>query len=338
MRFPFPCGAGYGPLQTSSMSAFRPGSMRISSKKSTLAITVSISWKPSGRLPAIKRLRLILAGARTNNPLLTVVICSLPTIVTRDSSLVSRDPIEILNLLVDIIAHYAYFEHKICKTRLKDSKWWATEMSKLEPKGKRDKDVILKKVAAVSTIAASVITMITKVLTVGGYVPQVLFKVFLILTLLIILVWIIYVFMTSSFASILSKCRAARKNKVLFKKYFDDFTGFSDRLGELLKDNRCDNIPYVFIHLQNMPPEFNYPRSLIYDLANLLVVFKEGMKKVHRRNFRLLIKWFDLILRVYNSQLVVKSFRRIRNQYRDKMSEHDKEAYETSRENYVRFL
>ena len=43
----------------------------------TLAIIVSISWKPSGRFPAIKRERLILAGARTSKPLGIITICSL---------------------------------------------------------------------------------------------------------------------------------------------------------------------------------------------------------------------------------------------------------------------
>jgi len=210
-------------------------------------------------------------------------------------------------------------------------------MDESESKGKRDKD-ILKRGAAVITIIASGITIVTGILTVGDYVPKALFNLFLVLTLLIILVLLIYALVTLLFTRVLRRWKEVRKNKVLFKKYFDDFAGFSDRLGELLKDNRCDNVPYVFIHLQNMPPEFNYPHSLIYDLANLVAVFKEGTKKVQRRNFRLLLECFSLILRIYNSQLVLQPFQQIRNLYRDKLNEYDREAYEKSREKYVRFL
>ena len=203
---------------------------------------------------------------------------------------------------------------------------------------KRDKDIILKKFAAVTTITASGITILTGILTFSDYVPIAIFIVFLILTLLIILVWIIYVLITSLFINILRKLQAARKNKILAKKYFDDFAQFVDRLEDLLRDRHVDNMPYVFNSLRNMPPEFNYPISLIYDLANLLAIFQEAMKKVHRRNFRLLIKWFDLILQVYNSQLVLQPLQQIRNLYRERLNEHEREAYEKSRENYVRFL
>ncbi|MCK4815448.1 hypothetical protein KA005_06740 [bacterium] len=211
-------------------------------------------------------------------------------------------------------------------------------MDESESKGKRDKDIILKRVAIVITITASGITIVAGILTIGDYVSKALFNLFLVLTLLIILVLLMYALVAFLFTRVLLKWKEVRKNKFIVKRYFDDFAGFSDRLGELLRDSRCDNVPYVFIHLQNMPPEFNYPRSLIYDLAKLLIVFKEGMKKVHRRNFRFLIKWFDLILRVYNSHLVLQPFQQIRNLYRNKLTEHDREAYEKSRENYVRFL
>lgn len=202
-------------------------------------------------------------------------------------------------------------------------------MNESESKAEKTKNITLKKIATISTIPASIITVITGVLSWRDYIPDILFELFLILTILIILFLLLHV---------LKKWTEARKNKALVKKYFDDFTQLSDRLEELLKDNYCNNMPYVFINLQNMPPEFNYPHSLIYDLANLVAVFKEGTKKVQRRNFRLLLKCFSLILRIYNSQLVLQPFQQIRNLYRDKLTERDREAYEKSREDYVRFL
>ena len=160
----------------------------------------------------------------------------------------------------------------------------------------------------------------------------------MVLLIAVIAVVSVYVVFGQQFRRFFKKSTMAIKHHFLVKKYFSEFNSFVDMLEELLKDNRCDNIPYVFINLQNMPPEFNYPRSLIYDLANFLAVFKEGTKKVQRRNFRFQIECFCLILRVYNRELVLQPFQRIRNLYRDKLTEHDREVYEKSRENYARFL
>lgn len=128
------------------------------------------------------------------------------------------------------------------------------------------------------------------------------------------------------------------KHHFLVNKHFSEFNRFVDRLEKLLKNNYCDSMTYVFVHLQNMPPEFNYPRSLIHDLADLVAFLKEAMKKFHRKDFRLIIKLFDLILRVYNNQLVIQPFGQIRNLYRNKLTERDMEAYAESRESYVCFL
>ena len=211
-------------------------------------------------------------------------------------------------------------------------------MNESESKNEKTKNIKLKKIATISTIPASTITIITGVLSWRDYIPDVLFKLFLTLTILIILFLLVYFFVTLLHQRVLKKWREARKNNALVKKYFDDFELLCDRLGDLLKDNRIDNIPYVFTNLRNMPPEFYYPRSLIYDLANLIAVLKEGMKNVLRSDFRLLIKCFESILRIYNSQLVLQPFRQIRNLYRDKLTEYERDTYEKSRENYVRFL
>ena len=211
-------------------------------------------------------------------------------------------------------------------------------MNESESKNEKTKNITLKKIATISTIPASTITIITGVLSWRDYIPDVLFKLFLTLTILIILFLLVYFFVTILHQRVLKKWREARKNNALVKKYFDDFELLCDRLGDLLKDNRIDNIPYVYINFRSIPPEFNYPRSLIYDLANLLAVLKEGMKNVLRSDFRLLIKCFESILRIYNSQLVLQPFQQIRNLYRDKLTEYERDTYEKSRENYVRFL
>ena len=179
--------------------------------------------------------------------------------------------------------------------------------------------------------------LLAAIITAFANLPSTL-QYIMVLLIAVIAVVSVYVVFGQQLRRFFKKTTMATKHHFLIKKYFSEFDSFVDRLEELLNDNRSDNIPYVFIHLQNMPPEFNYPRSLIYDLAKLLVVFKEGMKKVHKRNFRFLIKWFELILRVYNSQLVLQPFQQIRNLYNDKLTEHHREAYEKNREDYVSFL
>jgi len=179
--------------------------------------------------------------------------------------------------------------------------------------------------------------LVAAIITVFSNLPAVL-QYIMVLLLAMITVVSVYVVFGQQFIGFFKRTTMAVKHHFLTKKYFTEFNSFVDRLAELLKENRCDNIPYVFIHLQEMPPEFNNPRSLMYDVGGLLAVFKEGIKKVYRKDFRLLIKWFESILRVYNRQLVLQPFRQIRNFYRDKLTERDKEGYETSRENYVRFL
>lgn len=202
-------------------------------------------------------------------------------------------------------------------------------------KSEKTKDVRLSRIKIIIATVASIVTVITGILNLYDYIPHILFKIFLIAALLIFFTLLIDALL---FRRALNRWIVARKNKALVKKYFDNFAQFSDRLGELLKDNYCNNIPYVFIHLRNMPPEFNNPRSLLYDIAGLFAVFKERLEKAYRKDFPSLIKWFESILQIYNRQLVRQPLQQIRNHYKDKLTDNDKEAYENSRENYVRFL
>jgi len=206
-------------------------------------------------------------------------------------------------------------------------------MDESKPNRKKDKELILRKTYYIAAIAASAITIITGVLAIGNYVPKVLFQAFLLLTVLIVLVLLVYMF-----ARVARKWKEARKNKALVRKYFDDFATLSDRLAELLKDNRSDNIPYIFTNLSNMPGEFSNLRSLMYDIGDLFAVLKDEARKLPTGNFRVLITWFGYIVRLYNKHLVLQPFQQIRNLHRDKLTEHDREAYEKSRERYVRFL
>jgi len=194
-----------------------------------------------------------------------------------------------------------------------------------------------ERIAHITSMIGPLAGLVATIIATFSNLPPVI-QYIMVLLLVIITVLSIYVVFGQSLLILLKKAATAIKHRFLVKKYYDDFNLLSDRLGELLKDNHIDNIPYVFINLRNIPPQFNYPRSLIYDLASLLAVFKEGMKNVLRGDFQLLIKQFESILRMYNSQLVLQPFQQIRNLYRDKLTEQDRENYEKSRENYVRFL
>jgi len=76
----------------------------------------------------------------------------------------------------------------------------------------------------------------------------------------------------------------------------------------------------------------------MYDLNSFLTIFKERMKKFPKRDFPLLIEWFESILRIYNNQLVLQPFRRVRNIDLNKLTKYEKEDYEKNREHYIRFL
>jgi len=156
--------------------------------------------------------------------------------------------------------------------------------------------------------------------------------------LVVIAVASIYVVFGSHVISVWRKIRITIKHHLLVKKYFNQFSMFVDRLSEFSQDSRCDTLPYAFAKMENIPPEFRHPRSLMYDLTNFLTLFKEWMKKFPKRDFPLLIEWFESILCIYNNQLVLEPFRQVRNMDQNKLTRYEKEEYEKNREHYVRFL
>lgn len=160
----------------------------------------------------------------------------------------------------------------------------------------------------------------------------------MLLLLSVIAVLSIYVVLGPHFTSIFNKIRIAIRDHLLVKKYFGEFSMFVERLSELSQDSRCDTLPYAFAKMKNIPPEFNHPRSLMYDLTYFLTIFKQWMNKFPKRDFPLLIEWFESILRIYNNQLVLEPFRQVRNMDQNKLTKYEKEEYEKNREHYVRFL
>ena len=198
---------------------------------------------------------------------------------------------------------------------------------KLKDKNRESK---VSMIGPLSALLAALITAFANLPAIIQYI--------MVLLISVIAVVSVYVVFGQQFIRFFKKTTMATKHHFLAKKYFSEFNGFVDRLGELLKDNRCDNIPYVFIHLRNTPAEFNDLQSSMYYVGDLLAVFKEGMKKFHKRDFKLVLKWFESILRLYNKQLVLQPFQRVRNLYKDKLTDPDKEAYQKNREDYVQFL
>ncbi len=185
-------------------------------------------------------------------------------------------------------------------------------------------------IGPLAALLAAIITTFTNLPATLQYI-----MVFLIAVIAVISVYVVF---GQKLRRFLKKSKMAIKHHFFIKKHFGEFNMFVDRLEKLLKNNYCDSMAYVFIHLHNIPPEFNYPRSLVHDLSDIVAFLKEAMTKFHRKDFRLIIKWFDLILRIYHNQLVFQPSVQIRNLYRDKLTEHDIEAYAISRESYVCLL
>lgn len=189
------------------------------------------------------------------------------------------------------------------------------------------------KVSMIGPLAALVAAIITAF---ADFFPALQYAMFFLLV--VIAATSIYVVFGSHTVSLWRKMRLSIKHRLLVKKYFGQFSMFVDRLSEFSQDSRCDTLPYVFAKMKNIPPEYRQPRSLMYDLTNFLTIFKEWMKKFPKRDFPLLIEWFESILRIYNNQLVLEPFRRVRNMDQSKFTKYEREEYEKNREHYVRFL
>ena len=103
--------------------------------------------------------------------------------------------------------------------------------------------------------------LLAAIITVSADLPSTL-QYIMVLLIAVIAVVSVYVVFGQQFRKFYKKTKMAIKHHFLTKKYFSKFNMFIDRLGELLRDSRCDNVPYVFIHLQKHASRIQLPAIL----------------------------------------------------------------------------
>ena len=130
------------------------------------------------------------------------------------------------------------------------------------------------------------------------------------------------------------------RHNALARKYFGEFTYFTERFGDLLNQSRNDNIPYVLRDLRGSR-EF---RQTFYlstnDFFNLFNCYKGRIKRFDRtkEDFLLLVDEFDSILSLYNDYCICKPVSEIREIGRDKVGERMKDDYKKQKVAYERFI
>ena len=151
---------------------------------------------------------------------------------------------------------------------------------------------------------------------------------------------LIYGFLAHPVYDFIKKRRVIRKHKNLAKKYFDEFKDFTERFGEFIESNRCDNIPYALRDLNSSVEFRNISFLSTQDIHNLFYHFKERLKRFDRtkEDFTLLVKEFDTILDMYNKFCLCKPVEEIRRTGRDNVKEHTKEEYKKYKGVYERFI
>jgi len=136
------------------------------------------------------------------------------------------------------------------------------------------------------------------------------------------------------------KRREVRKHNALARKYFDEFTHFTERFGEFLDQGRSDNIPYALRDLKSTQ-EF---KQVFYlstnDFYNLFNCYKKRLERFNRtkEDFSLLVNEFNSVLDLYNSHCICEPVREIRLIGRDKVNERIKEDYKKQKGAYERFI
>lgn len=202
------------------------------------------------------------------------------------------------------------------------------------------KDEKDKRIVYTASIIGALVALLIVIITARTVFTPIIFNSIVVMLVVLIVIVNVWGILGEAFIMLFKKAVRAKREHFLAKKYFKKFNRFIDRFGELFEPRRSDNIPHVLNILQSEREEFREISPSIYDFNGLFIIFTDGIKKLRRnkKNFLLVIRWFESILNVYDKQLVCKPVERIRNLGRDKISEHIKEEYKKNREAYVRFI
>ena len=149
-----------------------------------------------------------------------------------------------------------------------------------------------------------------------------------------------YGFLAHPIYDFIKKKWKIKKHNALARKYFNDFTHYTERFGEFLDQGRSDNIPYVLRDLLGNQAFRCVSYLSTGDFYNLFNCYKERLKRFDKtkEDFSRLVNEFDSILDMYNEHCVYKPVREIRAIGREKVDEETKDNYKKQKGAYELFL
>jgi len=207
---------------------------------------------------------------------------------------------------------------------------------------KKEKEIEKEsKLVPLAAIIGTLATILIVVMTVArASFPVYLYYGVVISLFVAIFALLIFGFLAHPIYGFFKKRREVRKHNALARKYFDEFTHFTERFGEFLDQGRSDNIPYALRDLKSTQ-EF---KQVFYlstnDFYNLFNCYKKRLERFNRtkEDFSLLVNEFDSVLDIYNSHCICEPVREIRLIGRDKVKERIKEDYKKQKGVYERFI
>lgn len=192
---------------------------------------------------------------------------------------------------------------------------------------------------------AAIIGTLATILIVAMTVARVTFPVYLYYVVVILLFVAIfsllfYGFLAHPICDFIKNKWKIKKHNALARKYFNDFTHFTERFGEFLDRGRSDNIPYILRDLLGNQAFRCVSYLSTGDFYNLFNCYKERLKRFDRtkEDFSHLVNEFDTILDMYNEHCVCKPVREIRAIGREKVDEDTKDNYKNQKGGYELFL
>jgi hypothetical protein len=201
------------------------------------------------------------------------------------------------------------------------------------------------KLGSIATIIAALVVVLITVVAARASFPVYLYYGVVISLLVAIFALLIYGFLAHPIYIFLKRRREIRKHNVLARKYFGEFTHFTERFGEFLEQKGRDgknDIPSILHYLHNNEAfitlrDLSLPPSACGHLFNC---YKERLKRFDRTmaDFSLLVGEFESILELYNNHCICNQVAEIRRIGLDKVSEGIKEEYRTNKGLYERFI
>ncbi|UZE92075.1 MAG: hypothetical protein IB616_05005 [Methanosarcinales archaeon] len=196
------------------------------------------------------------------------------------------------------------------------------------------------KLGQIVTIISALSVITISIIATHASFPPDIFHTLVVLLVTIIIIFIVYGFLAHPISNFIKRKRKVRKHNALARKYFDEFKDFTNRFGEFVESNRCDNIPYALRDLSSSPEFRNISFLSTQDIHNLFYNFEKRLKRFDgtKEDFSLLANEFDTLMDMYNEFCIRKPVEEIRRIGQDKVNERIKRDYRKHKGTYERFV